>query len=259
MARLEEHALYVLSPEANLSGLAVSAEAPATLSTRLLQLVLASVLLHAVLVVALLVVPLLRDDALPEPTSDVLRAFFVAPSVPAPPPPPPPPPASVQRAANTPAPRREDAPSSLIAPVEIPDVIQETSDLDLGVEGGVAGGVEGGVAGGVVGGVVGGLLDQAPATKPMRVGGEIREPQKLVHVNPAYPEMARAARVSGTVVIDCLIDPQGRVAEAHVVRSTPLLDQAALTAVKKWRYTPTLYGGIPVPVLMTVTVRFQIS
>ena len=93
---------------------------------------------------------------------------------------------------------------------------------------------------------------------PVRIGGIIRQPTKTVDVPPIYPPMAIAARVDGTVIIEAVIDTNGRVQSARVLRSIPLLDTAALTAVGQWSYTPSLLNGVPVPVIMTVTVTFKL-
>jgi protein TonB len=100
-----------------------------------------------------------------------------------------------------------------------------------------------------------------PPTPPKvyRTGGAIREPRKIYHVAPVYPEIARAARVEGLVILEATIDERGVVTGARVLRSEPLLDGAALAALKQWRYTPTLLNGIPVRVLMTVTFRFSLG
>ncbi|HET8647139.1 MAG TPA: energy transducer TonB, partial [Vicinamibacteria bacterium] len=76
---------------------------------------------------------------------------------------------------------------------------------------------------------------------------------------PVYPEMAKQARVQGTVVLEATIDPSGRVDNVRVLRGIPLLNEAALDAVRKWVYSPTLLNGTPVPVIMTVTVNFTLS
>jgi protein TonB len=146
-----------------------------------------------------------------------------------------------------------------VAPIEVPDQVKPDRGLDLGVEGGVAGGVEGGVPGGVVGGVVGGLPDAPPPPQAVRVGGQIKEPKKLKHVNPEYPDIAKQARVQGVVILECTISPQGKVTNVTVLRGIPLLDAAAVEAVKQWVYTPTLLNGVPVPVIMTVTVNFKLA
>jgi TonB family protein len=93
----------------------------------------------------------------------------------------------------------------------------------------------------------------------LRVGGDIRAPQKIVNVPPVYPPEAIDAKVQGVVVIEATIDAEGNVAEAWVLRSIPLLDEAALQAVKQWRYSPTLVNGVAVPLVMTVTVNFTLS
>jgi len=94
-----------------------------------------------------------------------------------------------------------------------------------------------------------------PAT-PLRIGGNVRAPERLKYVAPVYPEAAVAARVSGTVIIEATIGKDGSVTDAHVIRSIALLDQAALDAVKQWRYTPTTLNGRAVPIMMTVSVSF---
>jgi protein TonB len=220
----------------------------------------ASVLLHAIAAAAVVVVPLLLADSLPTATTGV-RAFFVEP-ITAPPPPPPPPPAARGAAVARPAPKAEVKTAGFTAPVDVPTAIQPEEALDLGVEGGVPGGVEGGVPGGVVGGVVTDLPEAPPPPAParaVRVGGDIREPRKVVDVAPVYPEVAMKAYLEGIVIIECTIDERGRVREATVLRGVPLLDEAALAAVRRWVYTPTLLDGVPRPVIMTVTVRFQLK
>lgn len=94
---------------------------------------------------------------------------------------------------------------------------------------------------------------------PVRVGGSVRAPQKIYDVRPAYSAIAQSARVQGIVIIEATIGPDGAVADARVLRSVPLLDEAALSAVRQWRYTPTLLNGMPVPVVMTVTVQFALQ
>jgi TonB family protein len=91
---------------------------------------------------------------------------------------------------------------------------------------------------------------------PVRVGGQIRTPTKVKDVKPEYPDIAQAARVQGVVTIEAIIGPTGKIEDARVVRSIPLLDQAALDAVRQWEYRPTLLNGAPVPVVITVAVNF---
>jgi protein TonB len=101
--------------------------------------------------------------------------------------------------------------------------------------------------------------DEAVGDPPIRrAGRDVTPPAKLSGNPPVYPALAKQARIEGDVVIECTIDPSGRVVNATITQHVPLLDQAALDAVLGWRYRPTLVDGVPVPVLMTVTVRFRI-
>jgi periplasmic protein TonB len=224
-------------------------------STQQSKTIPVSLALHMVIAAVIIIVPLLSADQLPDPASAV-KAFFVEPmAAPAPPPPPPPP------AARPQAPKVIQKPvveNKFVAPVEVPEEIKPEESIDMGVEGG-AGGVEGGVPGGVVGGIVGGLPDAPAPVQAVRVGGQIKEPKKLKNVPPVYPDIAKQARVQGVVILECTISPQGKVTDVKVLRGIPLLDQAATDAVKQWVYTPTLLNGVPVPVIMTVTVNFKLS
>ena len=93
----------------------------------------------------------------------------------------------------------------------------------------------------------------------MRIGGSIKPPQKTKHVNPVYPAIAQSAGVKGFVILEAVIGTDGKVTTARVLRSIPLLDQAALDAVQQWEFTPTILKGVAVPVIMTVTVTFTLS
>ena len=126
-----------------------------------------------------------------------------------------------------------------------------------------------GVPAGVIGGVVGGVPAPPPPPPPppppgwgqgaVRVGGSVAQPTKTKHVNPEYPAIAQSSRVQGVVIMEAIIGPDGHVQDARILRSVPLLDQAAIDAVKQWEFTPTLLNGAPVPVIMTVTVQFSLS
>jgi periplasmic protein TonB len=218
--------------------------------------------LHAILLAATVLVPILFfEDILPAPDK-VVRAFFVAaPEVAPPPPPPPPPPAAgVRPKVKAPAVPRPEIESRFVAPVQIPERVVPDEGIDLGVEGGVPGGVEGGVPGGVVGGVVGGLPTAAPPPAPavVRIGGNIKAP-KLVHsVQPVYPQVALHARLSGFVIVEAQVGVDGRVQSVRVVQSAALFDEAAVEAVKQWRYVPLLLNGAPTPFILTVTVQFNL-
>ena len=97
------------------------------------------------------------------------------------------------------------------------------------------------------------------ATGAVRVGGAILQPTKTKHINPVYPKAAQDVKVEGVVILETLIGVDGKITNARVLRSVPMLDQAALDAVMQWEFTPTRLNGQPVPVLMTVTVQFRLS
>ncbi len=78
-------------------------------------------------------------------------------------------------------------------------------------------------------------------------------------MTPQYPAIARQARVQGIVILECTISPRGDVTDVRVLRGIPLLNQAAIDAVRQWEYEPTLVNGVPVAVIMTVTVNFKLS
>ena len=94
---------------------------------------------------------------------------------------------------------------------------------------------------------------------PIRVGGNVQAPKKIKDVKPAYPEEARANRVQGIIILEIVIAPTGRVVDARVLRSIHGLDDAALDAVKQWEFTPTLLNGVPVAIVMSVTVNFTMN
>ncbi len=202
-----------------------------------------------------------------------LKAFATTLLVAPPPPPPPPPaPAGVVKAQ---APKRVFVSGGkLLAPTVIPKQIAEIKEAPLepdslgGVAGGVPGGVPGGQMGGVIGGVIGGVLNTgakpvAPPLSgkaaPVRVGGRVRPPKVIVQVRPDYPPLARQARIQGQVQIDAILDDQGNVVDMRVVSGPPLLYQAALDALKKWKYEPTYLNDQPIAVEMIVTITFQLG
>lgn len=96
-----------------------------------------------------------------------------------------------------------------------------------------------------------------PRVAPVRVGGKIKPPTKIKDVAPVYPDMAQSARVAGAVVVEATIGEDGKVVDAKILRSIPMLDKAALDAVRQWEYTPTLLNGVPVPVILNVTITFK--
>src|SRR5687767_3899763 len=200
------------------------------------------------------------SDKLPEvPT---MMAFVAAAPAPAPPPPPPPPAAKAVKAVQASKPAPTTGPTFTV-PSEVPVGIHPESGIDLSDEGGVVGGVEGGIPGGVLGGILGGMVNEAPpppppAPKPRRVGGDIQAPALIRRVEPDYPGVAVAAKVSGTVILEATVNEAGAVTDVNLLRSIILLDQAAIKAVKQWRYEPLMLNGQPVPFILVVTVTFSL-
>jgi protein TonB len=208
-----------------------------------------SLAVHSLVVLVIIIVPLLAAGTLPLPRSAVMFVPII--ERPLPPPP------EVRRSeSDTPPPTNRDA-----APLEAPSTIEKEPDFAAGFESALPGVSE------IPGGAVidgGGVLPAPPVAPPpappktVRVGGYISAPQKVHDVAPEYPPMARAAGITGVVIIEAVIAEDGSVRDARVLRSAPLLDQAALAAVRQWVYRPTLLNGVPVSVIMTVTVRFEL-
>jgi protein TonB len=96
------------------------------------------------------------------------------------------------------------------------------------------------------------------ARAPVRVGGVIRAPKLINRVEPKYPDIALAARTSALLIVEATVGTDGRVSEVKVLRGHPLFDEAAIEAVKQWRYQPLLLNGITVPFIATVTLQFNI-
>jgi protein TonB len=209
-----------------------------------------AVLTHALVIATLVVVPLVATGAWPMPGSVLVFAARL-PDPPAPEPPSPAPAqpiTTVELNPNAAPPEASDglAPEpAFVPPPSFGPLVGAGVAATAPSTGTVA------LAGPPVAGPV------APA-QPPRVGGAIGEPRKVHDVLPAYPAIARAARAEGTVILDAVIAKDGSVREVTVLRSVTLLDQAAIAAVKQWRYTPTTLNGVAIDVRMTVTVRFSL-
>jgi protein TonB len=216
----------------------------------------ASLAIHAAAVLAVVLVPLLTTET---PGAEPRRASIPEVIV-IPPPalhPGPPSPPKVRRPAKPSMAVPREGPS-MPAPAEIDLDAPDTLPHLLGELPCLAGCRPDGTAGGDPDGV--GTGNGAPAPpRLLRADVDIRPPVKVRHVLPVYPDIARATRVQGTVVLDCTIDREGRVAEVKVLSGPRLLTTAALEAVRQWTYRPTLLDGVPVPVIMTVTVRFTLD
>ena len=101
--------------------------------------------------------------------------------------------------------------------------------------------------------------ESGSAPAPRRLGPGVPTPKKIVDVDPVYPPIALSARVAGLVFIEIIVGTDGSVTDPKVVRSIPLLDPAALEAVRQWKFEPTLVDGVPTPIIMTVMVSFTLK
>jgi protein TonB len=99
----------------------------------------------------------------------------------------------------------------------------------------------------------------AQSSAPVRPGGAIKPPERIVYVEPVYPPLAIKTKQGARVILEATIDEQGYVRNVRVLRPAPLFEQAAIDAVGRWRYAPTRLNGQPVPVILTVTVNFEIT
>lgn len=134
--------------------------------------------------------------------------------------------------------------------------------VEGGVKGGVEGGVKGGVTGGIEGGVKGGVEGQVaggPDKDAVRAINEIKPPKLVKSVDPVYPEKARQAQAEGVVILEAHTDEKGNVESVRILRSIPVLDQAAIDAVKQWKYEPLIVDGKVRKAIFTVTVRFMLK
>jgi periplasmic protein TonB len=223
--------------------------------------VIVSMALQIGFLAILILIPLIYTEALPK---TLMSSILLAPP---PPPPPPPPPAAVPVVKIKPVAHLMDA-GKLVAPKVIPKDVkiikEEEAPPDMGVSGGVPGGVAGGSMGGVMGGVIGGVGTAAPpppkvTPKRVTVGGNVQAARLSNKVQPIYPPLARQTRISGTVKLHAIIGKNGTVEQLQVLSGHPLLVQAALDAVKQWRYQPTLLNGEPVEVDTEIDVIFSLA
>jgi protein TonB len=226
-----------------------------------------SFIINCVAVGVMLIVPLLFTEDLPRAQ---LLTFLVAP----PPPPPPPPPAAeqVQRVVRQ---VQTDMLSTgqLRTPSKIPQKVQMIREEDApppiaatGVVGGVPGGIPGGQVGGVIGGIINATSSLAAVPKfvpvvpqRVRVSQGVTRGLLIQRIEPAYPTLARAARVQGDVVLSAIIDANGEITNLQLVSGHPMLVPSALAAVRQWRYKPYLLNGQPVEVETTITVIFTLQ
>jgi protein TonB len=217
--------------------------------------VIVSVIVQISVLSLLILIPLIYTQALPKA---MLSTLLVAPP---PPPPPPPPPvktivkpvARLIQSGKLIQPRAIPKDVAVFKEAEIPpDIVNNTNET----------GVFGGIPGQGLTGGDGPVLPPPPkAAAPARIkqGGAVTAASIISQTQPAYPPLARQARIQGTVVLHAIIDKQGKVAQMEVVSGHPLLVQSAMEAVKQWRYKPTQLNGESVEVDTTIQVTFTMG
>ena len=235
----------------------IAGEGPAA-GRRTILTTVVSMTAHVAVVAAIVIPALYAVGELPEiPT----MMAFVAP-LDAPPPPPPPAPALPVKAMES-QPATHARPDA--APIEAPARIEPESGFEA-IEAAVPGGVEGGIPGGVPGGVIGGISEGPPPPPPpparpapVRVGGQIEAPAQLLRVEPEYPQIAARAQIQGLVILEAIVGEDGTVRNVKVLRSVKFLDEAAIDAVKQWRYAPLQLNGEAMPFVLTVSLVFRVD
>jgi protein TonB len=210
----------------------------------------------------MVLIPLIFTEALPK---SVQLGFLVAP----PPPPPPPPPAAapvkIVKVIQT-----DIINGQLRTPTKIPQKVQMIKEDEapppVMATTGVVGGVPGGVPGGSMGGVMGSILatTNMPAPKiatpqRVRVSSGVQSGLLIRKVPPAYPPLARQARIQGTVILQAQISKDGNIENLQLISGHPMLAPAAIEAVKQWKYKPYLLNGEPVEVETQVQVNFTLA
>jgi periplasmic protein TonB len=217
--------------------------------------------LQGLFLLAVVVIPLFHTDPLPK--RETLTTLYLQP-----------PPAGAGnatklRAPTPPAPSRFTPTSTGIpAPVH---KTQEAPPPPVGTTDSVVGGVPGGVAGGIPGGALSEALSSThgapvplktfdpPPVKRIRVASRVVEANLIHDVAPQYPPEAGRARIEGTVVLLAVIGTDGSVKDLRLETGLPILAQAAIDAVKQWRYKPYMIDGEPVEVDSRITINFTLS
>jgi protein TonB len=220
------------------------------------RLVPVSIVVHAMILAGVVLGPLLADTDLPKPYSPM--AYLIADVVlPAPP-------------RMTPVPRRITPQAvrstHLAAPVVTPTTLPTVDSITENVTpGGITGEPTASPDSDLIGLLPeGGGIAIPPPPQPVpprivKIGGGIDPPVKIRGVSPVYPKIALTAGIQGTVVLEAILDERGHVRSTRVLESVPLLDAAAIQAVRQWVYTPTRLNGVPVSVAMTVTLEFRLQ
>jgi protein TonB len=217
-------------------------------------------LIEFMIIGVMVLIPLIFTEALPK---GQMMFLLVAPP---PPPPPPPPAAAVVHVKQI---QTDIVNGELRTPTKIPQkvkMIQEDEAPPAMATTGVVGGVPGGVPGGSMGGVMGSILSATPVAVPhiatptrVRVSLGVSQGLLIRKVPPAYPPLARQARIQGVVILQAQISKEGAIENLQLISGHPMLAPAAIEAVKQWKYKPYLLNGEPVEVDTQVQVNFTLA
>jgi protein TonB len=214
--------------------------------------VVISVLAHVAAIAAYVLMSIVAPEAFPMPHRDIALPEFVKV---APPPPPP-----------TPRPPQPAQPQTTVPPGAAPLVAQEGIREETGLEQVRPDTYEPGIVDGAPAGTGLSVAEPPPPPPPapepkwpVRLHSGIAAPRKIADALPVYPPIAQATHTAGIVIVEVVISERGEVTSAKILRSIPLLDAAALDAVKKWRFEPARLNGDAIPIVMTVTVNFQLN
>jgi periplasmic protein TonB len=212
-------------------------------------------LLNAGALLAFVIWPLLHPEALPK---QMMATLMVAPS-----PPPAPPPSAPAPKVQT---KSEMLSTELLAPSRIPKAIKQVNEAaippsTMGVQGidGLSSGIPGGI---------GAIIDSVGTGRPavvkpraptLNVSRGVMAGNLLATTLPQYPAIAKAAHIQGIVVLQATISKSGSIQNLRVISGPPMLQQAAMDAVRSWRYKPYLLNGEPVEVETTINVVFNLG
>ena len=245
----------------------------ATAKTQRATPVALSLLLQASVIGTAILIPLINPDLLP--STMIANTLFLAP--PTPPPAPPPRPQFTEKTVRV---ARQLRDGVLVAPTVIPNTVAELvepPDVAAGpdIGDGVPFAPSGPGGNGAWTSVIRHLAQSTVTPPPppvvtkdperpkppvrVRMGGKVQDAMIISRKLPDYPAMARSMRVQGTVVFQAVIGTAGTIQQLQLVSGHPLLVQAAMDAVRQWRYRPTLLNGDPTEVDTVISVTFTLS
>ncbi len=223
-----------------------------------------SIFLHLIIIGALIITPILNADN----DTPIMKSISVLLSSPPSPSPPRPPlgkkgssKKDIKVRSKKRVKRNSFKPTTLVAPFEVPDKIEEPDIEDFGEIEGDIDGIEGGVSrdeGGDKEGVLGSPLGEGYNISNAIYVTRVQKPKLIKKVNPVYPKIARKVGIKGRVIVEATTDAYGRVSIVKVINGHPLLNNAAITAIKQWVYEPYIVNGISKPVKFTVIVTFNL-